>query len=189
MRSLHLEKNGIRGLAISESFRQDSEKSVLAGIIMSNDFVIDGFVFGNTTIKGDDATDQIISMYKKLERPDICYIIISGIVLSLYNMVNVKKIYDTLMIPVIGVTYADSSGLEETIKKHFPENYDEKIKQYAKIGNREKISLNTSHDVYVRIEGCTENECKQLLNKITVQGAIPEPLRVSHLLAKSILTG
>ena len=51
MRSLHLEKNGIRGLAISESFRQDSEKSVLAGIIMSNDFVIDGFVFGNTTIK------------------------------------------------------------------------------------------------------------------------------------------
>ena len=104
-------------------------------------------------------------------------------------MVDIKKIYDTLMIPVIGVTYADSSGLEETIKKHFPENYDKKIKQYAKIGNREKISLNTSHDVYVRIEGCTENECKQLLNKITVQGAIPEPLRVSHLLAKSILTG
>ena len=59
----------------------------------------------------------------------------------------------------------------------------------CKIGNREKISLNTSHDVYVRIEGCTENECKQLLNKITVQGAIPEPLRVSHLLAKSVLTG
>ena len=104
MRSLHLEKNGIRGLAISESFRQDSEKSVLAGIIMSNDFVIDGFVLGNTTIKGDDATDQIISMYKKLERPDICYIIISGIIISLYNMVDIKKIYDTLMIPVIGVT-------------------------------------------------------------------------------------
>ena len=81
MRSLHLEKNGIRGLAISESFRQDSEKSVLAGIIMSNDFVIDGFVLGNTTIKGDDATDQIISMYKKLDRPDICYILISGICL------------------------------------------------------------------------------------------------------------
>ena len=189
MRSLHLEKNGIRGLAISESFRQDSEKSVLAGIIMSNDFVIDGFVLGNSTIKGDDATDQIISMYKKLERPDICYIIISGIIISLYNMVDIKKIYDTLMIPVIGVTYADSSGLEETIKKHFPENYDEKIKQYAKIGNREKISLNTSHDVYVRIEGCTISECKQLLNKITTHGAISEPLRVAHLLAKSILTG
>ena len=189
MRSLHLEKKGIRGLAISESFNQNSEKSILAGIIMSNDFVIDGFVLGNATIKGDDATEQIISMYKKLERPDICYILISGIVLSLYNMVNIKKIYDTLMIPVIGVTYADSRGLEETIKKHFPENYDEKIQQYEKIGNREKISLNTSHDVYVRIEGCTVSECKQLLNKITTHGAISEPLRVAHLLAKAILTG
>ena len=47
MRSLHLEKKGIRGLAIAESFRQNSEKSILSGVIMSNDFVIDGFVFGN----------------------------------------------------------------------------------------------------------------------------------------------
>ena len=56
MRSLHLEKKGIRGLAIAESFRQDSEKSILSGVIMSNDFVIDCFVFGNSTLNGDDAT-------------------------------------------------------------------------------------------------------------------------------------
>ena len=120
MRSLHLEKNGIRGLAISESFNQNSEKAVLAGIIMSNDFVIDGFVLGNTTIKGDDATDQIISMYKKLDRPDICYIIISGIIISLYNMVDIKKIYDTLIISS-SVTIksilisCDSLGIDLTI--------------------------------------------------------------------------
>ena len=58
MRRLHLEKKGIRGLAIAESFRQDSEKSVLAGVIVSNDLVVDGFVLGNATIKGDDATDE-----------------------------------------------------------------------------------------------------------------------------------
>lgn len=34
MKTLHLEKNGIRGLAISESFTQESEKSILAGIVM-----------------------------------------------------------------------------------------------------------------------------------------------------------
>ena len=70
MRSLHLEKNGIRGLAISESFNQDSEKSVLAGIIMSNDFVIDGFVLGNSTIKGDDATNQIETFLEKAKQKD-----------------------------------------------------------------------------------------------------------------------
>jgi len=44
MRNLHLEKQGIRGLAIAESFSQTSKKSVLSGIVMSTDLVIDGFV-------------------------------------------------------------------------------------------------------------------------------------------------
>ena len=49
MRSLHLEKKGLRGLAIAESFRQNSTKSIFAGIVMRRDFVIDGFVFGSGT--------------------------------------------------------------------------------------------------------------------------------------------
>ena len=56
MRSLHLEKKGIRGLAIAESFRQDSEKSVLSGVIMSNDFVIDEVLpqIAEAVRRGDD---------------------------------------------------------------------------------------------------------------------------------------
>ena len=187
MRSLHLEKKGIRGLAIAESFRQDSETSVLAGIIMSTDFIIDGFVFGESTLKGDDATEVIVSMYNKLERPDISFILISGLVISLYNIIDIKRVHDALQIPIIGVTYKESEGLEETIKKHFPGNYKEKLVRYSKLGKREKISLDTSFDLYVRNEGCTVLECKQLLNKITNQGSIPEPLRIAQLLAKTML--
>jgi len=187
MRSLHLEKNGIRGLAIAESFRQDSKKSILSGVIMSNDFVIDGFIFGNSTLKGDDATEEIISMYNKVERPDISYILISGVVISLYNIIDIKKLHDILQIPIIGVTYKESDGLEETIKKHFPDDYKEKLEKYSMLGTREKISLDTSFDLYVRNEGCTTLESKQLLNKITLQGSVPEPLRVAQLLAKTML--
>ncbi|MGD8299295.1 MAG: DUF99 family protein, partial [Nitrosopumilaceae archaeon] len=56
MRPLHLEKKGLRGLAIAESFNQNSKKSILSGLIMRRDFVIDGFVFGTATLDGDDAT-------------------------------------------------------------------------------------------------------------------------------------
>ena len=66
MRPLHLEKKGLRGLAIAESFRQNSEKSILSGIVMRRDFLIDGFVFGTTTINGDDATDAILKMYDEI---------------------------------------------------------------------------------------------------------------------------
>ncbi len=187
MRHLRLEKQGLRGLAIAESFTQSSKKSILAGIVMRRDLVIDGFVFGHATISGDDATNEILDMYEKLGRPDVSYLLISGIIISMYNIIDIKKIYNTLEIPIIGVTYQDSKGIEDAIKYHFPENFKEKIIEYKKLGPREKITLNTSHDVFVRCEGCTTNEVKQLLNELTLQGSSPEPLRVAQLLAKTLL--
>ena len=187
MRPLHLEKKGLRGLAIAESFRQNSSKSILSGIVMRRDFVIDGFVFGTSTLDGDDATDSILKMYENLNRPDISYILISGLIISLYNIIDIKKIHDTLKIPVIGVTYNESEGLEKSIKFHFPNSYQSKIKEYEKLGIREKITLHTSYDVYVRKEGCTIHDVKHLLDELTLHGSFPEPLRVAQLLAKSLL--
>ena len=186
MYHLHLEKQGIRGLVIAESFSPDSVRSVLAGIVMRYDFVIDGFVFGHASLEGDDSTDEILRMYKKLGRPDISYLLLSGVIISLYNIIDLKSLYDSLKIPVIGVTYKKSSGIQDSIKYHFPSSYESKLHEYEKLGKQEKIKLHTSFDVYVHSEGCSLNEVKQLLNHFTMQGAVPEPLRIAQLLAKSV---
>lgn len=187
MRSLHLEKQGLRGLAIAESFRQYSTKSILCGIVMRRDFQIDGFVFGNATINGDDATETILQMFKELNRPDISYILLSGLIISLYNIIDIKKIYDSIKIPVIAVTYKSSKGIEDTIKHHFPNSYESKLEQYRRLGAREKISLQTSSDVFIRREGCSLRDAKYLINELTLQGSFPEPLRVAQLLARTML--
>ena len=187
MRHLHLEKKGIRGLAIAESFSQDSKKSVLSGIVMSTDLIIDGFVMGHSTVGGDDATNAILTMYRKLDRPDVSFLLISGIVISLYNIIDLKRISEETGLPVIGVTYEESEGIEDAIKHHFPDSYKSKLAEYSKLGPREKITLHTSHDLYIRNEGCTLLEAKQLLDKITLQGSVPEPLRIGQLLANTLL--
>ena len=104
MRTLHLEKKGLRGLAIAESFRQHSTNSIFSGIVMRRDFIIDGFVFGSATLEGDDATNTILEMYDELQRPDISYVLISGLIVSMYNIINIKKLYDSLKIPIIGIS-------------------------------------------------------------------------------------
>ena len=187
MRHLHLEKKGIRGLAIAESFSQNSKKSILSGIVMSTDLIIDGFVFGHSTVGGDDATDAILTMYEKLDRQDVSFLLISGIVISLYNIIDMKRISEKIGLPVIGVTYEESSGIEDAIKHHFPESYKSKLTEYSKLGSRKKITLHTSHSLYIRNEGSTELEAKQLLDKITLQGSIPEPLKITQLLANTLL--
>lgn len=187
MKHLHLEKKGLRGLAIAESFKQDQKKSKIAGIVMRRDFIVDGVVFGAATLEGDDATDAILSMHERLHRDDLSFVMISGLVISMYNIVDIKKIYSSLKIPVIGVSYQESEGLESAIKNHFPDSYQAKLEEYQKLGSREKIILHTSHNIFVRIEGCSLNETKRLLNAFTLQGAIPEPLRVAQMLAHAAL--
>ncbi|MFB5621965.1 MAG: DUF99 family protein, partial [Candidatus Nitrosomaritimum yanchengensis] len=133
------------------------------------------------------ATESILKMYDELNRPDISYVLISGLIISLYNIVDIKKIHEKLQIPIIGVTYNESEGIDSAIKHHFPNSYESKIKQYHKLGNREKITLHTSSDIFVRRQGCDLHEVKHLLNELTIQGSFPEPLRVAQLLAKSLL--
>jgi hypothetical protein len=186
MHHLHLEKKGLRGLAIAESFKQGDIISKLAGIVIRRDLIIDGFVFGKCTIEGDDATDAILEMHSRLNREDISYIIISGLIISMYNIIDIKKIWEITKIPVISVSYEESQGIEDSIRHHFPNSYEKKLEQYYKLGKRTAITLHTGHKLFFRHEGCASEDVIRFLDGLTLQGSIPEPVRVAQLLAKAL---
>ncbi|MBO3757691.1 MAG: DUF99 family protein [Thermoproteota archaeon] len=182
-----LSKKAIRVLGIAESFRETSKKSILAGVVMRGDFLIDGFSFSFVTLRGNDATDSLIKLYTKLNRKDINVLMIGGIVISLYNIIDIDEVYKSLKIPIITVTYNESEGLEEHIIRNFPNDYQERLEVYRRLGKREKLMLKTNKEVFVRAEGISIESCKALLNRFTLNGKIPEPIRVARLLARSLL--
>ncbi|MDE1770154.1 MAG: DUF99 family protein [Thaumarchaeota archaeon] len=185
MHHIHLEKKGLRGLAIAESFKPGDDASRLAGVVIRRDFIIDGFVFGKCTIEGDDATDAILDMYSRLNRDDISYIIISGLIISMYNIIDIKKIWEVTKIPIIAVSYGESEGIEDAIRHHFPNSYEKKLEQYGKLGKRMEITLHTGHKLFLRNEGCTYDKVIPFLDGLTLQGSIPEPVRVAQILART----
>lgn len=186
MRSLHPDKTGLRGLTIAESFGQNSYRSVLAGVVMRSDLVIDGFVFGGATLAGDDATDAILDMYSRLGRSDINYILLSGMVMSLYNIVDIARLHDSIKIPIIGLSYRDSSGIEDSIRQRFAGSFESKVAAYKKLGGRTRVRLKTAHDVFVRTAGCTPADAARILDILTLHGSIPEPARVSGIAARAL---
>jgi endonuclease V-like protein UPF0215 family len=95
-------------------------------------------------------------------------------------------LFNSLTIPVIGISYNDSAGIDSAIKQHFPNSFESKLSEYDKLGKREKITLHTCHDIFVRKEGCSLNDVRHLLDDLTLDGSIPEPIRVSQLLAKTL---
>ena len=151
---------------------------------MRRDLVVDGLSFGSTTIEGDDATENIIEMWKRLDRNDIACIFLDGLVVSMYNIIDGEKIFKLTGLPVVAITFRDSKGLESSICHHFHPRADEKLGRYKLLGDREPVLLRTGKRLYVRYWGLSYKLVKNLLDYFTLQGAIPEPIRLAKLLAR-----
>ena len=158
----HSEKRGIRVLGIAESFKKTSICSTLAGIVMRRDLIIDGMIFRNVTIEGNDSTQNILSMYRSLKRNDINCIMLDGLVISMYNIIDGKELQESTNVPVIAITFNDSEGLEGVINHHFSNDSKMKLEQYHKIGQRDKILLWTGKNLFVRYLGITLEEVSRL---------------------------
>jgi endonuclease V-like protein UPF0215 family len=184
-RKLHLEKKGIRVFGVAESFKKFNRKSILAGIVMRRDLIIDGVVFSTATLKGDDSTEKILCMFKSLKRDDVTCIILGGLIISMYNIIDGKLIQNETGLPVIGITFEDSQGIESSIRYHFPVNCELKLEQYAKLGRRDKITLKTGKSLFIRYWGLTLKHTIEILDSFTLQGSIPEPIRVAKLVARA----
>jgi endonuclease V-like protein UPF0215 family len=182
---LHVEKRGIRVLGIAESFKKTSICSTLAGIVMRRDFIIDGMTFGTVTIEGNDSTSNILSMYRSLKRNDINCIMLDGLVISMYNIIDGKEIHENTDIPVIAITFKDSEGLEGAINHHFSNDSKMKLEQYRKLGQRDKILLWTGKNLFVRYWGISFREVSTIVNYFTLQGSVPEPIRIAKLAARA----
>jgi hypothetical protein len=182
---LNFFKRGLRALGIAESFVKQREKAVLAGVVMRGDLQIDGFGFAEITLRGLDATQGVIDIYNQLGRRDINLIMLNGCVISLFNLVNLDKVYETLAKPVICVTYEESSGLEKYLREF--SDADARLEIYRRLGARSEVLLHTGYRVFVRYRGMNKHEAKHALNLFTLQGSVPEPLKVARLLARAIL--
>lgn len=183
---LHIEKKAIRALGIAESFRKTDSRSVLAGVVMRSDLVIDGIAYAYPTVRGDDATDAVIKLYSGLDRTDINMLMLGGLVISMYNIIDVERLYEKLKIPVIGITFEESEGLDEHIKRAFPDPAA-KLEAYHRLGAREKIKLKTGYSIFVRTQGINAKSAGQAVNKFLLQGSVPEPVRVANLVARARL--
>jgi endonuclease V-like protein UPF0215 family len=175
-------------LGIAESFIKGvSEKSILAGVVMKTDMGIEDLVVAKVTVGGMDATDKIIRMYNELDRNDINLLMLNGCVISWYNVIDLHRVAEETALPLICVTYDASEGLEKYFIELFPEDWKTRVEVYHKNKSRIHITLDTGYTVYIRFIGMKNEKAKEILNKYTWHGSIPEPLRVARLIARSVV--
>lgn len=183
---LHLNKPALRVLGIAESFVRTLPISRLAGVVMRADLRIDGISLASATVGGDDATHAVLEIYEELDRADVNAILLSGAVISWFNIIDIQEVFERTEKPVISLTYEESPGLEKYIQEYFPDS-DQKRRSYERLGSRQQIVLKTGYEVYIRTLGIDHKDARILINKFTLDGRIPEPVRVARLVARAAL--
>jgi len=179
---VHPNKRAIRVLGISESFRKGDSFSVLGGVVMRSDLVVDGICFGRATVGGDDATSSMVGMHRRLGRRDVNVVMLSGCIISHYNIVDIDGVSKETGRPVICLTYRESAGIEDSIRHQF-DDPESKIGRYRMLGERTRMLLGTGKSVYARLASISEPDARRVIESFTLQGGVPEPVRLAKLLA------
>lgn len=181
---MHLPKKGLRALGIAESY-SGRTCSTLAGVVMRKDLRIDGFAFGTVTVGGMDATETVLRMIQDLQRRDLNVVLLSGCVIAWFNVIDPSRVEEESGLPVICITYEDSDGLAEDIRYHFPHDTT-RLSAYENLGERQAYTLHTGQMIFIRSWGLSHRDASRFCDDFTLEGKIPEPLRVARLCARNL---
>jgi endonuclease V-like protein UPF0215 family len=179
-------KTGVRVLGVAESFEREDSRSIVVGIIMRGDRHIDGTGFCLPHVGGMDSTDELISMYKRINRKDIRAWMLGGSAISWFNIVDIEMLSEATQVPVVCVTYHDSNGIEKYLKEYFPDTWQSRYDKLSASGERKEVHLNNGHCVFLTTCGMNLRSGIQLTNLFTDEGKIPEPIRVARITAASL---
>lgn len=152
---------------------------------MRRDRIVDGIVYGKATVSGTDATDSMISMYESLNRNDVNCILLDGLIISMYNIVDGEFLAAKTGIPLVALSFRKSDGLEEILRARF-EDWESRLERYARLGEREQVTLATGKDVFARCWGIETKPAISILNAFTLQGTLPEPIRIAKIAARAM---
>ena len=176
-------KAGVRALGVAESYRGD--ESTLAGSVVRASRVVDGVIFGTCTVGGTDATETLVSMVERLDRADVRYLLLAGIALAWFNLVDLREVCERVDRPVVSVTFEESPGLEPALREAFDgAALDERLAVYRRQPDRERVAVN-DETVFVRAVGIDDDAAADVVRGFTPEGGRPEPLRVARLAARA----
>lgn len=183
-------KDQIRLLGIDDAAFDFNDKKVkVVGVVMRAPAYIEGVMVTEVEVDGLDSTEKLIEMVNTSRyKRQLKLIAIDGIALGGFNVVDIRGLYEATDVPVVTITREEPNfdDIRDALKKHFTDW--EKRLQLMKNENLEII--NTEHKpIYIDRVGIELAELTEILNNATIRGALPEAVRVAHLIATAMAKG
>jgi hypothetical protein len=151
--------------------------------IMRLDGYIEGFIRTSITKDGYDSATRIVDAIKKSRFSDqIRFILSDGACLGGFNVLDIRYIHEQLEVPVI--TCSSNEPEPESMKKALIENLKDGRERFDLVSLHETEEVRMKNGkCFIRSIGIPSKRAKWLVEKITIRGNTPEPIRISHMVA------
>jgi len=187
-------KQEIRILGIDDSPfpTHTTDEVMLVGTIFRAGNWLDGVLSTHILGDGTDSTEKIVSMVKNSRNlGQLGVIMLDGITFGGFNVVNIQEIYKATNIPVIVVMrkIPNFEGIKDALKRF--DDWEDRWQNIIGAGEVYKVpNHEPNHEpIYIQINGIEIDDAMEIVKISTTRSAIPEPLRVAHIIAAGIVTG
>ena len=183
-------KKEIRILGVDDGpFTPHGEGKVLIiGTIFRAGIWLDGVLSTHITTDGDDATDNLVGMVNQSRhREQIGVIMLDGITFGGFNVVDIQQIFQKTEIPVIVIMrkLPDLMKIKNALQNFL--NWEKRWELVQKAGEIHKI--HNKEPIYIQTSGISWEDAEEIVRLATTRSAIPEPIRVAHIIASGVITG
>ncbi len=182
-------KQEIKIIGIDDApFLFGQKKVAVIGVVIRGNAYIEGILKTEIEVDGCDATAIIINLINGTRHKNqLRVIMLDGISLGGFNVVDIQELHRNTGLPVITITreQPDFTKIKNALQKHF---VDWK-KRWDTILEGKLRKVNSKYPLYVQYVGMKFPTVCEIIHLCTIRGAIPEPIRIAHLIATGITLG
>ncbi|MFH0816951.1 MAG: DUF99 family protein [Methanobacteriota archaeon] len=183
-------KSHVRVLAFDDGpFKFTDRHAPLAGVLVRLPNYVEAVLIGTVQVDGEDAGETIGKMVRASPyRDQPKAMMLDGAAMGGFNVIDIDVLSQETEIAVITLT-RDKPDMK-AVKGALKINFDDWDRRYGILSRRKLRKLDTGHSpVYYDCAGMEFREAEEIIRKSIVQGAIPEPLRLAHLVATAAAKG
>ncbi len=184
-------KPHLRVLGLDDAPFKFSDATVpVVGVVVRAPNYLEGVLTTRVTVDGDDATDRLLERIAASRyREGLALIMLDGVAMGGFNLVDTHRLHEELGIPVATVTRRppDLAAMEGVLRRKFPDA-ERRIKLLRRSATVE-VPTAEGRPLIAGAVGIAPGELRGIITRTTVRGSLPEPLRLAHLIATAMVRG